>query len=257
MEFRHCCSLPVVGCVFQIPPLTITPRLFIVRCSLFVAASNLRSPAALARFFLTCAIGLMIDLSTKVLAARKLLLGPLFVRNDGRVEAPSDEYPFIRGWLHFHFTVNQGAVFGIGQGQRALFILVSIAAIGFLTYLFAASGRQRLYQVILGMLLAGVLGNMYDRIAFGHVRDMIYALPGWRWPQWFHHLLPMLPGEVFPWIFNVADTLLCTGVFLMIVYSSLVRHSVGEQMGSTNSPGPLQRRAAEAQEHGPQAGRLN
>jgi hypothetical protein len=67
----------------------------------------------------------------------------------------------------------------------------------------------------------------------------------------------MLPGEVFPWIFNVADTLLCTGVFLMIVYSSLVRHSVGEQMGSTNSPGPLQRRAAEAQEHGPQAGRLN
>ena len=30
----------------------------------------------------------------------------------------------------------------------------------------------------LGMLLAGVLGNLYDRIAFGYVRDMIHALPG-------------------------------------------------------------------------------
>jgi signal peptidase II len=156
----------------------------------------------------------------------------LIVRDDGRLEAPSSEYAFIPGWLHFHYTVNQGAVFGLGQGQRVLFIGVSLAAIVFLTYLFAASGRQRFYQVILGMLLAGVLGNMYDRIVFGHVRDMIYALPGWHWPAWFHHLLPMLPPEVFPWIFNVADTLLCTGVFLMIVYSALgkgARHAVPEE----------------------------
>jgi lipoprotein signal peptidase len=185
---------------------------------------NLRSPAALARFFLTCAVGLAIDLSTKVYAANRLLIDPVYRRPDGRVEAPSDEYTFIPGWLHFHFTANQGAVFGIGQGQRTLFILVSLAAIVFLTYLFAASGKQRFYQVILGMLLAGVLGNMYDRIAFGYVRDMIYALPGWHWPGWFHTFLPMLPAEVFPWIFNVADMLLCTGVFLMIVNSAFAKH---------------------------------
>ena len=186
----------------------------------FELFTNLRSPKALARFFLTCAVGLSLDLSSKVFAAHKLLVGDLIALPNGRLEAPSEDYAFIPGWLHFHFTVNQGAVFGLGQGQRGLFILVSIAAIAFLTYLFAASGPQRFYQVILGMLLAGVLGNMYDRIVFGHVRDMIYALPGWRWPDWFHHLLPMLPAEVFPWIFNVADTLLCTGVFLMIVYST-------------------------------------
>jgi len=194
--------------------------------------NNLRSPAALARFVLTCAIGLALDLSTKVYAAHHLLLGPLILRDDGRLEAPSSEYAFIPGWLHFHYTVNQGAVFGLGQGQRVLFIGVSLAAIVFLTYLFAASGKQRFYQVVLGMLLAGVLGNMYDRIVFGHVRDMIYALPGWRWPAWFQHLLPRLPAEVFPWIFNVADTLLCTGVFLMIVYSALgkgARQAVQEE----------------------------
>jgi signal peptidase II len=152
---------------------------------------NLRSPAALARFGLTMALGLALDLWTKVLAATHL--------------RDADPIQFIPGWLHFTYTENRGAVFGIGQGQRSLFLVVSVLAIAFLTYLFATSGRQRFYQLVLGMLLAGVLGNLYDRFQFGYVRDMIHALP--RWPSFF------------PWIFNVADSLLCVGVFFMVVYS--------------------------------------
>jgi len=101
---------------------------------------------------------------------------------------------------------------------------VSIGAIAFLTYLFSTSGRQRIYQFILGLLLAGVLGNMYDRIMFGHVRDMIHALPDWSWPGTWKLPLVDYPSTfsnraVFPYIFNVADAMLCVGVFLMIVYS--------------------------------------
>jgi lipoprotein signal peptidase len=70
------------------------------------------------------------------------------------------------------------------------------------------------------MLLAGVLGNAYDRIVFGHVRDMIHALPGWTWPgTWQVGSYPGKGREVFPFIFNVADILLCVGVGLMILYS--------------------------------------
>ena len=152
---------------------------------------NFRSPAALARFVLVTVVGLALDLWTKVLAETHL--------------READPVQFIPGWLHFTYTENRGAVFGIGQGQRPLFIVVSIIAIGFLTYLFATSGRQRFYQFILGMLLAGVLGNLYDRYQFGYVRDMIHAVP--RWPN------------AFPWVFNVADSFLCVGVFFMIVYS--------------------------------------
>jgi signal peptidase II len=165
-------------------------------------------------------VGLVLDLSTKLYAVHHLLIGPITRLPSGRIDAPSDEYSFLPGWIHFHFTVNQGAVFGIGQGQRWLFIIVSLGAISFLTYLFAHSGRQRAYQIILGMLLAGVLGNMYDRFFLGYVRDMIYALPGKLWPEGIHRLLPMLPPEIFPWIFNVADMLLCSGVFLILVYST-------------------------------------
>jgi len=101
----------------------------------------------------------------------------------------------------------------------------SAVAIVFLCYLFLSSGRQRFYQLLLGMLLAGVLGNLYDRAVYGHVRDMISALPGIFWPDWIARMLPghLANSSVFPWIFNVADSLLCVGVFLMIVYSFLHR----------------------------------
>lgn len=154
---------------------------------------NLRSPAAMMRFGLTMGIGLGLDLWTKWLSI-------IHLYESGR------EIEFIRGWLHFKYVENHGAVFGIGQGQRWFFVIVSVAAILFLTYLFLTSRRQWLYQIILGMLLAGVLGNMYDRIFYGYVRDMIYVFAKW---------------GIFPWVFNIADSLLCVGVAMLVGYSFL------------------------------------
>src|SRR5438874_2391971 len=54
-------------------------------------------------------------------------------------------------------TTNQGAVFGLGAGQRLLFVSVSLAAILFLVYLFANSGRQSVYQSICAMLVGCVI----------------------------------------------------------------------------------------------------
>jgi signal peptidase II len=175
---------------------------------------TLRSPAAIALFAGTAAVGLVVDLWTKAAAVAYL--------KDGNIVR------FIPGLVQFTYTENHGAVFGLGQGQQPLFLTVSVAAIAFLVFLFLTSGRSRIYQLILGMLLAGVLGNMYDRLYFGYVRDMIHALPGWQWPAWFVRLLPSgwQPPigrglDVFPWIFNVADSLLCVGVAAMLVYSFL------------------------------------
>jgi signal peptidase II len=161
---------------------------------------NLSSPAAMARFVLTTVAGVWLDLWSKALAVEHLKEGRRGIA-------------FIPGYLHFDYTENHGAVFGIGQGQRTLFLLVSVGAIAFLTYLFAQSGKQRWYQVLLGMLLAGVLGNLYDRFTYGYVRDMLHALPKW---------------GVFPWIFNVADSLLCVGVFLMLVHGLFQTHPTAD-----------------------------
>ena len=169
--------------------------------------SPLQSPAALGRFFVIAAGGFALDLYTKAVAAARL---------DGT--EPSRVIP---GWLQLEFTRNHGAVFGIAQGQRWAFLIVSAGALAFLTWLFAGSGRRWFYQIVLGLLLAGVLGNMYDRVTLGYVRDMIHALPGRHWPGFVTHALPFLPSELFPWIFNVADSLLCVGVALMMLHSLL------------------------------------
>ena len=173
---------------------------------------NLRSPLALMLFLGVAAVGVVLDLWTKSAAVDKLRDAP--------------PYRFISGWLHFTYTENHGAVFGIAQGARTICLVVSIGAILFLGFLFLTSGRARVYQLILGLLLGGVIGNMYDRVHYGYVRDMIHGLPGWTWPDWLVDFFPRAwqppPGgrvEVFPWIFNLADTYLCVGVAAMLMYS--------------------------------------
>jgi lipoprotein signal peptidase len=204
------------------------------------SSNNFRSPAALARFLLVMAAGLGLDLWSKAQAVRALGSIDAWMPHTSRVyalfdsiglhlppvwvphlrpNAPSKAYELIPGWLHFELTMNEGAVFGMGAGRTLLFVAVSLAAIVFLFHLFARSGRQWFYQIILGMLLAGVLGNMYDRVQYDYVRDMIHALP--QWPK------------LFPWIFNVADVLLCTGVGLMVLHSFVPQPKPAEQAAAS------------------------
>jgi len=202
--------------------------------------TNFRSPPALARLLLVAAGGLALDLWTKVWSFRELVYSQATLP-DGSVLVQSHTNVLIPGWLQFHCTANQGAVFGLGQGNRWLFVLVSVLAIGFLLYLFATSSpRQRVYQVIVGMLLAGVLGNLYDRLLFGYVRDMIFILPGRTWPAWLANALPSswswTRGQIFPWIFNVADALLCVGVALMLAYAVLTGRYRAEGDGPSLEP---------------------
>jgi signal peptidase II len=178
-----------------------------------------QSPAAWVCLAVPLVIGLTADLVTKHYAFKSLVSAWL-TDEAGRTQVESDPYPLIPNYLHLQAHLNYGAVFGIGQGARALFIFVSALAIMLLIHLFRRSGGQRLYQVLLGMLLAGVLGNLYDRALYGYVRDMIYAFPNWRWTD----IWSALPSsDVFPWIFNIADSLLCTGVGGMFIYTMLRR----------------------------------
>jgi len=167
---------------------------------------------------------LALDLWSKYASFDRLLLSPI-ERNPltGRVLfVQSDEIPFIQSWLHFRVTVNEGAIFGIGQGKRWLFVVVSIVAIGLLTTL-AARGGKWIQHATLGLLLAGVLGNLYDRWHYGYVRDMLYALPGRTYADfWLTRTLTpqsLHASELFPWIFNLADCFLVCGVVLLLLQS--------------------------------------
>jgi lipoprotein signal peptidase len=98
--------------------------------------------------------------------------------------------------------VNTGALFGLGRDANLLYALVSIgAALAILVWSARpASARDRFLSVALGLILAGTLGNLYDRIVFSGVRDFLHWNYLVDWP-----------------VFNLADCCLVCGAFLLLV----------------------------------------
>lgn len=117
-------------------------------------------------------------------------------------------------------AINQGALFGLGQGFGWLFAIVSLFAIGGIAlWLFAAQACESLLlTLIMGMISGGILGNLYDRLN-------LHNLPG---PfaggvrDWILLRYKSGPAE-YTWPnFNVADSLLVVGAILLAIYSILL-----------------------------------
>ncbi len=102
------------------------------------------------RFWLPAVVVLWLDLWSKAWAFSTL---------------PSDRArSWIDGFVEFRRSLNDGAVFGSFTGYVGVFIVASFLALGFVFYLFARSHRwHRSLHVALAMILAGALGNLYDR----------------------------------------------------------------------------------------------
>jgi signal peptidase II len=106
------------------------------------------------------------------------------------------------GYAGVETAINQGALFGLGQGYGWLFALVSIVAIaGMILWLFVGKACESLWLTItMGLIAGGILGNLYDRLN-------MHGLPGadeYTWPN-----------------FNIADALLVAGAILLGIYSFL------------------------------------
>ncbi|MBN1818580.1 MAG: signal peptidase II [Sedimentisphaerales bacterium] len=120
---------------------------------------------------------------------------------------PSQTHVFIDGYFRFALRTNDGAAFSMFKGQTTILLTISCVALIVVLGLFLfGQVRSRLLQVALGLFTAGIIGNFYDR-AFndGFVRDFIeVVIPiiNYRWPA-----------------FNVADSMLCIAVGLILIHS--------------------------------------
>ena len=185
-----------------------------------------RSPVAWGILLGTFATGVVIDIATKYWAFRTVAGRPVDLVYEevvGNVGYPLPRHEGVRALpfdlLDFHLVLNHGAVFGIGQRRRMVFVLFTLVAVGVALAVFTRWTRasQRWVHVGLGLILAGGIGNLYDRIRYGAVRDFLHMLPrwelpfGWRWPG-------NPSGEVFPWVFNVADVLLLAGMGILLIW---------------------------------------
>lgn len=161
--------------------------------------------ARLALFFGIAVFGCAIDLLTKQIAFARL------------GEPGGAVWWILDGYFGFETSINHGALFGIGQGMIPLFAVVSFLAVGGIGFWVIRGGAldDLLLTITLGMILAGILGNLHDRLGFwGHagVRDWIlFRYRSFTWPN-----------------FNVADSLLVCGAGLLMWHSWRVEHTKGD-----------------------------
>jgi len=160
-------------------------------------------------FFSIAAIGCGVDLATKSWMFKNL--GMPHQRPVRWI------WPNVFG---FETMLNEGALFGMGQGKVAALIALSIiAAVGILFWLFyAGAARDWLLTAALGCITAGISGNLYDRFGMHGLKwgagrpahdpgDPVYAVRDW---------IKLMIGE-FPWPnFNIADSLLVCGAVLLV-----------------------------------------
>lgn len=107
-------------------------------------------------------------------------------------------------WFAILSHRNQGAAWGILEGQMWIFFIVTIIVIaGILYFYFKEAKGKPLIQICLMLLLGGAIGNFIDRLFRGEVVDFISVR------------IPIINYD-FP-IFNIADSALTIGVIMLIV----------------------------------------
>lgn len=174
--------------------------------------------------FIACTLGVLAaDLWFKAWSFRHIAGEPVLL-DPRRPEMPGIPYhepvtvvPYL---LSLRLWTNTGAVFGIGKGGQWFFALVSLVATIVIGTVFWRSDprtpRIRVMHVALALILGGAWGNLYDRIRFNAVRDMFWLFPevklpfGWHWPG------VNGSGDLYPWLFNIADAALVVGVSMLM-----------------------------------------
>ncbi|MGE4214678.1 MAG: signal peptidase II [Anaerotignaceae bacterium] len=121
---------------------------------------------------------------------------------------PVGNIKVIDGWFDFTFVENRGAAFGILEGQRWFFVILTIAVtIGVIIYLRKMKEKDYAHNFLrfsLVLILAGAWGNAIDRLLRGYVVD------------YFEFTFINYP------VFNVADIYVVAGTILLAVLLLLV-----------------------------------
>jgi signal peptidase II len=111
----------------------------------------------------------------------------------------------VTSFFNLVLVYNKGAAFSFladaGGWQRWFFTVLGLAVGGFIIWLLFRHTGQKLFCLAMSLILGGAIGNVIDRIAYGHVVDFLdFHLRGYHWPA-----------------FNLADCAITVGAVLMIV----------------------------------------
>lgn len=111
-------------------------------------------------------------------------------------------YSVVDGVFELHYLENNGAAFGILQGQKFFFLFIASIIIGMILYVLFKMPYQKKYiklHLTLVLIASGAIGNLIDRVRFNYVVDFLYF-----------SLIN------FP-VFNVADIYVTVAAFFLVI----------------------------------------
>lgn len=117
---------------------------------------------------------------------------------------PVGNIDIINGFFSLTYVENRGAAFGMMQGGKWIFVILTLIVCIFCVFYYSKlAAENKLFSVRTAIVLvcSGAVGNLIDRLFRGYVVDMLN----------FNIL-----GYDFP-VFNFADICVCTGAFLLVM----------------------------------------
>jgi len=146
------------------------------------------------KYIILCVVSIIVillDQATKILIDRTMVLHTSII--------------VVKDFFDITYIRNKGAAFGFladSSYRLPFFIMISgVALIVILGIFRKLRPEQTLNSFSLSLIFSGALGNLIDRVHLGEVIDFIYV-------HWYQHYWPA---------FNVADSAICVGVFLLAI----------------------------------------
>lgn len=107
----------------------------------------------------------------------------------------------IKNFFYITYCRNDGAAFSILRGNRWLFVILTIVAVGLIIYYLAKSKAKSWEKLSYLLIISGAIGNLIDRVRFGLVTDFLdFYIFGYDFP-----------------VFNWADICVTIGVGLLLI----------------------------------------
>lgn len=138
-------------------------------------------------WFLIAALIIILDQAVKYVIMHSLEVGELI--------------KIINGFFYITYVRNKGAAWSILENQRVFFIIITTIVSLVIAYELAKS-KDRVLRTSFSFILGGAIGNLIDRVRLGSVTDFLE----------FH-----FGTYIFP-IFNIADSFVVVGTFLLAIY---------------------------------------
>ena len=139
------------------------------------------------KIFLVAVLSLFLDQITKI------GIGIFFALNE--------KFVVIKNFFSIHFIENYGAAWSLFNNKVDFLIIISLIALLIIyRYIYHFKHNKR-NNIAFGLIIGGIVGNLIDRVFLGYVRDFLsFKIISYNYP-----------------VFNLADTFIVIGVFLLIV----------------------------------------